>query len=534
MNSKLKGFLFFTPLLLFLIVFFYWPVSDIFYIALTADQTSWQYVFQNPLFLRFFIFTLTESLFSVIGSLLLGIPTGYMLSRKRIIQPKLMKSAITVPFLLPPLVILVGFVVLFEPAGLLAQFITSWHYSPFSYWGIVLAHILYNTSLVARITEGAFSSEPEHYHHLADSLGASSFLKFRTITLPHIRPALESAILLVFLYSFNSFAVVLILGEVKLQTIEVMIYSQSRLRFNIAAASILSLIQFLINGLVVLLYATRRTYTTEVSDVETIQPRDDGIAPSLFVIFVIILTWAPVLMVFRYTVLGILSSSQPILANLFSSTYDKYLGTSSSRVLLNTLIFGFSVSFIISILGLLTIFASYLTSNQIIEKFSIPLTLLPMGTSAITVSFALLQTQGGFPFFSKLVFIYIIAAQLIAALPFATRALFSSWQRVPKDLILVSITLGAGDVRTFKQVVFPFIRSGVFIAFLFSFAISIGEFGATYYLVRGDWTTLSLAIERLFTSRNTLLPNLYASILVIFSLVVFWIIEKLGSLELRL
>jgi|TARA_B100000085_G_scaffold64180_1_gene56999 thiamine transport system permease protein len=80
----------------------------------------------------------------------------------------------------------------------------------------------------------------------------------------------------------------------------------------------------------------------------------------------------------------------------------------------------------------------------------------------------------------------------------------------------------------------PLIKSGLLIAFLFSFAISLGEFGATYYLARGEWTTLSLAIERLFASRNTLLPNLYASLLVIFSLLIFWVIEKFGSVDLRL
>ena len=172
-----------------------------------------------------------------------------------------------------------------------------------------------------------------------------------------------------------------------------------------------------------------------------------------------------------------------------------------------------------------------ISSNPLLPRYA---TTLPMGTSAISLSFGLLITHGKFASFSDLVWIYIISAQLLAALPFASRTLFASWNRVPKDLLAVSRTLGASFEMTFERVIYPFMKPAIFVAILFSFAISIGEFGATYYLSRGEWVTISLAIDKMFGSRNILLPYLYASILILSSLVLFIIIERNGSLEMEL
>jgi ABC-type Fe3+ transport system permease subunit len=144
------------------------------------------------------------------------------------------------------------------------------------------------------------------------------------------------------------------------------------------------------------------------------------------------------------------------------------------------------------------------------------------------------MTHGTQSTFSDNVWLYIIAAQIIAALPFASRAMFSSWKRVPEDLLLISKTLGASKWQIFHTIIWPIMKSAILVAILFSFAISIGEFGATFFLVRGKWITLSLAIHRLFASRTTILPNFFACILVLTALFSFWIIEKIGSMEMKL
>ncbi|MHA2170542.1 MAG: ABC transporter permease [Candidatus Kariarchaeaceae archaeon] len=482
------------------------------------------------------MFTFSQSILTVLGSVIIGLPTGLLLARGKPHFSNFLRSAITVPFLFPPLAILLGYVVLFGRKGVINHFLSGYfEFDPFSFWGIIFAHMMYNVSVIARISESAFNTEPEEFHTVARTLGASRWFRFRTVTFPHLKPSLEAGILLVFLYSFNSFAIVLILGEVKLQTIEVMIYAQSRLRLNYDKAAMLVIIQLIVNLAVVTIYSKRRSYLILEGTRRIEEPILTPKLSTLLLVVVIIITWAPIFIITRSTFTGIVESPQVFRDQLFSGSYDRLLGTSSLRVLMNTLFFGLVVAFLAIVLSALMIISTQFLSNPTSgEKLFLPLTLIPMGTSAITLSFGLLQTHGRNQYFSNFVWLYIIAAQLIAALPFASRVLFSGWKRVPQDLILVSKTLGASNWQTFEKVIYPHMKSAILVAILFAFAISIGEFGATFFLSRGEWVTLSLAIEKMFASRNIVLPFIYALILVLTSLISFLIIEKIGSLEMQL
>lgn len=524
--------------MIFLLVFFYWPLLEIVQIAAKNDYDDWEGLVTDSLFLKFLLFTLSQTLLTVLFSTIIGIIIGYLLAKKNPYFSDILRSAITVPFLFPPLAILLGFVVIFGRNGQLNEIFGNFvEFDPFTYWGIVAAHVLYNISVIARISEGAFNSEAESHHIVAKTLGASPLRRFRSITYPHIRPSIESGILLVALYSFNSFAIVLILGEVKLQTLEVMIYRESLIRLEYQSSSMLVLIQLGINLLLILIYTKRVRYgeTSSSVKIEEKSSEPKKLWSTITLLFVIFISWLPVIIILRTVIREYRSSSGFVRNDLFSGEYDRLLGTSSLRVLLNTLFFGLIVALIALTLALSLVFAFELLKDPSIgERFSLPFIILPMGTSAITLSLGILLTHGRFEYFSNFVWIYIISAQLIAALPFTTRIIFSSWKQVPKDLVLVSKTLGANNWQTFENVIYPFMKSALLVSFLFAFAISIGEFGATFFLSRGEWVTLSLAIHKMFNTRNILLPNFYALILIGTAFFSFFFIEKIGRLEMKI
>lgn len=527
-----------SPILIFLLVFFYWPLSEILKIALSNDPEAWYSLISDSLFLKFLLFTLSQTLLAVSFSLLFGLSIGYLLAKKNPYFSDILRSAITVPFLFPPLAILLGFVVIFGRNGIANEIFSNLIvFDPFTFWGIVAAHVLYNISVIARISEAAFSSESDSHHVVAKTLGASSWLRFKTITYPHIKPSVESGILLVALYSFNSFAIVLVLGEVKLQTLEVMIYRQSLIRLDYQTSSMLVLIQLGFNLLIIMIY-TRRVKYNSIPSSPKIEEKASGrknIWSTVILLSLIIISWLPVIILVRTVIREFKSIPEFIKNDLFSGGYDRLLGTSSLRVLLNTLFFGLIVATIALIFALMMVFAFELLKDPSVgERLSLPVIILPMGTSAITLSLGILLTHGQFNYFSELVWVYIISAQLIAALPFTTRIIFSSWKQVPKDLILVSKTLGANNWQTFENVIFPFMKSALLVSFLFAFAISVGEFGATFFLSRGEWVTLSLAIHKMFNTRNILLPNFYALILIATAFLSFFIIEKVGRLEMKI
>ncbi len=521
MDDKLKGILVFSPVIIFLFAFYYYPMIALVRYAFSNDIDKWIEIISNPLLLKFIIFTFQQTILTVIASLIIGLPTGYLLARKQPYFGSIIRSAITVPFLFPPLAILLGFVVLFGENGFLNS-ILYLNFDAFSFSGIVLAHTLYNVSVIARISESAFANESAELHIVAKTLGAGKLRRIRSITFPHIKPSVEAAILLVFLYSFNSFAIVLILGEVKLQTLEVMIYTQSRIRLNFEVSSVLVMIQLIINIVIIYLY-TRRQYYTPTEDHETIRADSDNrILSTLLLLVVLIITWAPLIILINKTIVGLIASPAIFRDQLFSGEYDRLLGTSSFRVIINTVFFGIITALLSFIFSMLIIIGMQFYSNkQSMERSITFLTLLPMATSAISLSFALINTHGRFRYFSNVVWIFIIIAQLLASLPFASRSIISSWKRVPSDLLLISRSLSASWKMTFDTVIYPYMKSAILVAVLFSFAISIGEFGATYYLTRGEWITLSISIYKMFGSRTVILPYIYATILVIGSFMIF-------------
>ena len=532
LNSKIILFL---PIFSYLAIFYYYPMGKIF---VNAPNLTFifDYLFHNPLVSRFFWFTLSQSILTVLISLVFGIPSGYILARQKPILIKWFRTIFTVPFIFPPLAILMGFVITFDQNGILYQVSNGrLTFDPFSYSGIVFAHSIFNISVVARITESSLYSEPQEYHELAIVMGANSSERFKSITLPHIRPSLEAAGLLVFLYAFNSFGIVLILGEVRYQTIEVMIYSQSQARLRFDRAIALALLQMIFDIIIIIIYLSRSSYQTKIIEGTTIPRSDEKVKSTIFLSIIALIMWFPVIVLLYQTYVGLVSGPSVIRTQLLSGHYNSFIGASSLRVIENTLFFGIATAGVAWIFGVLIALMPDSNGNdQRFSKITNFLILLPMTTSAITFSLAILIAFGTISNFNELVWLFILSAHILATLPFISRIVISGRSRIPEDLLLVSRSFGSNIIDQFRHVIWPYMKNSLQVAGLFAFAISIGEFGATFYLARGQWITLSLAIDKLFSSRTAILPNLYALILVGFATGVLYLIEKIGALELRI
>src|SRR5207245_809645 len=88
----------------------------------------------------------------------------------------------------------------------------------------------------------------------ARMLGAGRIRAFRAVTLPALRPAIAAAGAVVFLFTFTSFGVILILGGARYSTLETEIYRQTAQLLNLPLAAALTIVQLL--AVVVLLVVT--------------------------------------------------------------------------------------------------------------------------------------------------------------------------------------------------------------------------------------------------------------------------------------
>ena len=120
--------------------------------------------------------------------------------------------------------------------------------------GVVLAHAFFNAPLMIRVFLPQILSVSENHWRLARSLGMGGWAQARFIEWAAIRSLIAPMLVLVFLLCFSSFALVLMLGGgPRVTTLEVEIYSAIRIEFDFAKAVVLTWVQLLVAGGVVLL-----------------------------------------------------------------------------------------------------------------------------------------------------------------------------------------------------------------------------------------------------------------------------------------
>ena len=122
---------------------------------------------------------------------------------------------------------------------------------------------------------------------------------------------------------------------------------------------------------------------------------------------------------------------------------------------------------------------------------------LPLGVSAVTVGFGFLVALDEPPLDLRTSWVLVPLAQALVAIPFVMRTMTPVLRSIDPRLREAAATLGASPGRVWREVDLPIVARAVVVAAGFAFAISLGEFGATIFIVRPDTPTLPVEIFRL-------------------------------------
>ena len=269
--------------LIFLLIFYFYPLTKITLLSFSGDttgQTGIGTLLSSPVYGRILWFTTWQAALSTFLTLLVALPGAYVFSQYSFPGKNLLMSLSTVPFVLPTVVTAAAFSALLGSNGIVNSWFVPLLHLDYPLVSIdqsvaffLLAHVFYNYALVLRIVSGYWSGISPELKSAAQMLGAPPSMVFFKITLPLLLPAIASSALLVFIFCFTSFGVVLILGGPACATIEVEIYRQAVQLFNLPMAATLSLIQIGINFLFMWLHAvmTRKAQVSFISG-SSIQP----------------------------------------------------------------------------------------------------------------------------------------------------------------------------------------------------------------------------------------------------------------------
>jgi molybdate transport system permease protein len=121
----------------------------------------------------------------------------------------------------------------------------------------------------------------------------------------------------------------------------------------------------------------------------------------------------------------------------------------------------------------------------------------------------------------------IVIAQVFVILPFVINSIRSSFEDIDSNYQKAARVLGASEWYTFKNVILPLSKSGIYTGMVLAFARAMGEFGATM-LVSGLNETMTIAIYKNAMSGKRLEADVLSVILIVVSFGVLLAVRTLN------
>jgi len=480
---------------LFLGVFFLYPLAAILERGLvggssTGSSGSVLDVLKDPLTREALWFTVWQATASTLLTVAVALPAAFVLGRYDFPGRNATRALVTVPFVLPTVVVALAFLAIL-PAGL----DQGWA-------AILIAHTFFNVAVVVRVVGTFWASLDPRLSEAAATLGASPWRRAREVTLPLLAPALSAAAAIVFLFSFTSFGIVLILGGPRYSTLETSIYDQAVRIYDLRAAAVISLVQLACVALVV--WVTTRLETRLAVRGQLRSERDVLRAPRTAREKAVVSASLGGLALFLGLPLAVLVERTFAVGGGHGLGAYRALGSPTSALLarpweavVNSLVYASVATAIALVVGGLASFAiaapwEHARRSRVLDGFL----MLPLGASAVMLGFGFVIAFARSPIDFRASPWIVPVVQALVAIPFVVRVVAPTLRSVDPRQREAAATLGASPGRVRREIDLPVAARALVVAAGFAFAISLGEFGATVFLARPDRPTLPVAIFR--------------------------------------
>lgn len=490
-----------------LAIFFGYPVATLIGRGLAGahgpDLAAFADALARPRMQRLLLFTVWQAAASASICLLLGVPGAFLLYRCRFRGRGVVLALLTVPFVLPTVVVGLAFRTLFAADGPLG----SWGWDG-SIWAILAAHLFLNYAVVVRTVGSSWAVLDDRPVQAARSLGAGPVRAFLTVTVPALGPAMAGSFVMVFLFCATSFGIMLVMGGSRYRTLETEIYRQTTEILDLRTAAVLSIAQILLVTVTLTVAAALRR-RGDASWALAIRAGDGrrlglGGVPALLVTAVVATGFlAPMLvMVLRslqtgdgwgldnYRALGSLGED-----NLFLVPVTSALGYSLRAAGIAATL---AVTVGVAISVVLTRRPRKAAARRILGVIDAVM-MLPLGVSAVTVGFGFLIALDTPPLDLRASPMLVPIAQALVGMPLVVRMVLPVLRAADDRLRQAAAVLGASPFRVWTGVDLPIMSRALAGATAFAFAVALGEFGATSFLARPQTSTLPVVIGRLIS-----------------------------------
>jgi thiamine transport system permease protein len=533
--------------LLFLLLFFFYPLTTIFQVSLAPegqlDLSGFTELVSSAYYRNTLWFTLWQAVLSTGLTLVLALPGAYVFARFQFPGKSLLLSLATLPFVLPTVVVAAAFTALIGPNGLLNRVLMSILALPEppiqldrTLTLVLIAHIFYNYAVALRMISSYWANQNPRMEEAAQVLGAHGWRLWWHVRLPILRPAITAAAVLVFIFTFTSFGVVLILGGPRFATLEVEIYRQAVNLFNLPIAAALSLVQvgFMFALMVFYTRLQKRIATDSVSATKAARKpknRREWLFIAVNLVFMTVLLFAPLLALVLRSFTGEDGFTTQYYQQLTTNSRNSVLFVPPVQAIGNSALFALATTLLALLMGLMS---AYLLSRSkgILTNLLDPLFMLPLATSAVTLGFGYIIALDESPLNLRASPILIPLAHTLVAMPFVVRSVLPALRAIPPNVQEAAKVLGAAPWRVWWLIDMPLISRGLIVGATFAFTVSMGEFGASLFVARPDTPTMPVVIFRLLGQPGAINYGqalAMSSLLMLVSALAFILIERLRT-----
>jgi len=522
---------------LLLAVFLLYPV---FIVTLQGffTGTPFQEVITTPTIQFTILFTFNQAVLSTFMAVFIGLPGAFLIARLRFRGKSLVKAMMIVPFVLPPIVVVVGFLQMFGPNGVIDSILMWIQGSSTSVFnlatgvpGIILAHTFYNVPLVLLMVSASLERLNPEIEESAEILGARPLQRLHRIALPHIMPSILASAVLTFMFCFMSFPIILAFGQGTYMTIEAQIWNAFRV-FDYGQASSLTFIQIIITLSLAYVYiklGRQETNAGPTASIKTTSFNRYGVIERIlilgYLVLIVILVLGPIVTIARASVFDPIAQRYTLegFVNLFS------IGSQGGlRYFINSLFYAGLATIFAVILGIPLAIAMR-SRSKTIPTLASAMILLPLGISSITVAYGLVLAVAVPTGLVTNPWPIIVVAQTIIGLPFSARAIEIAMSKIDPALMEQADSLGASRIQRLLFVELPLLAPGILVGGVFAFAMAIGEMSATLFIALPQNYTLAVAIYDYLAVRAFVEAGAAALILVVVCVVAFLVMERISE-----
>ena len=459
-------------------------------------------------------------------ALLIGLPLAGVLSTYQFRGRAITQALVTVPFVLPTVVIALAF------RGLLGDWLEP------GLMLVIVAHTYINLAVIVRVVGATWQQLDAREVTAARALGATPLQAFGTVTLPQLRGAILSATAVVFVFCFTSLGVVLVLGDSSTRTLESQILRESSLLLDFPTAALTAVLQLLVVATALMLGARAsmtRTRTTPVLRISRM-PHPRQTRQRLYVLAIagtgVVIVLLPLVSLALDSVRG--SDGWTLqwwrsLASLDAGTTR--LGSPISAIAV-TLRYALISGLIAGVIGVLA--AMSVLAHRVGRAVAL-IALAPLGLSAATLGLGLMLSFGRPPIDLRSWDLLVPLAHSLVAVPLVIAVVLPTLRATDSRAAAAASALGARPTRAFFTAYGPTLRIVLLAAGGLAACVSLGEFGAASFLARSGSPTVPLQVMRLLQRPGELsygVATALAMVLVIGTVLLILGVDALGRRRL--